>query len=97
MKKGVGVEGRAWHTLALHFHNSGTVPQTIFNERLTDSGLLSTPHLEQIRVQINSMLSSPQEHLTWPRSWMKGGPQRNSSLGMICWPLEGPVWKGIPS
>lgn len=43
MKKGAGVGRRVRHSLPLHFNNAYTVPQTIFNKRLTDSGCLPTP------------------------------------------------------
>ena len=43
MKKGAGAGRRVRHSLALHFNNPWTVPQTIFNKRLTDSGHLPTP------------------------------------------------------
>lgn len=44
------------HALTLHFSNACTVPQTVFNKRLTDTGSSPSPSID-LRVQLNRVLS----------------------------------------
>lgn len=81
MKKGFG-EGSAIFTL--HFNNSATAPQTIFNKRLMDSVLLPTLRSAPIRFQIDSTLSSPPEDSPGPLPWMEATQDENHTCNVIC-------------
>lgn len=78
MKNGVG---RVQHIFTLHFNNSTTVPQTIFNKRLIDSTPTHTACSGPIRIQIDSTFSSPPTKplLGWKPPRMKFTPHMAAS------------------